>query len=67
MKAGHRRRHGQLSGRVDPVLAILIAALAASVAAFLAGWLPYPFGVLVFGFFIAARAMSLRRAKRSER
>jgi hypothetical protein len=42
----------------DPLLLILLALLAISVVAFLAGALPYPFGLLVLTILIMARILS---------
>lgn len=44
----------------DPVLLGLVALLVLTVAAFLAGVLPYPFGILILLVFIVARLLSRR-------
>lgn len=67
MTARLRRRRGREGGRVDAIMMLLIAALAATLGAYFAGWLPYPFGVLVFSCFIAARALSLRKGPHRHR
>ena len=67
MKANVMCRRGRERGRVDAIMVLLIAALALSVGAFLAGWLPYPFAILVFSCFIVARAMILRKGQRRDR
>ena len=41
----------------DPVLLILLGTLALSLLAFLAGVLPYPFGMLILSVFIVARIL----------
>ncbi len=41
----------------DPILLILLGILALSLSAFLAGVLPYPFGLLVLSVFIVARIL----------
>ena len=45
----------------DPLLIALSLLLAASVTAFSLGFIPYPYGLLVLGFFIVARILSLKR------
>jgi len=42
----------------DPVLLVLAGLLAASLAAFFFGIIPYPFGLIVLSAFIAARLLS---------
>ena len=44
----------------DPVLIVLVALFAATLVAFVLGWQPYPFGVLVLGLFIVARLLQRR-------
>jgi hypothetical protein len=44
----------------DPVLLGLVGLLLLTVAAFLAGVLPYPFGILILLVFIVARLLSRR-------
>jgi hypothetical protein len=44
----------------DPVLITLSGLLGASLAAFFAGLIPYPFGLLVFGILFLARVLYLR-------
>jgi hypothetical protein len=44
----------------DPVLITLSVLLAASVTAFFLGFIPYPFGLLVLGFFIVSRILYLK-------
>lgn len=43
----------------DPLLIVLLGALALSLLGFLTGYLPYPFGLLVLSAFIAARIIYL--------
>ena len=43
----------------DPVLLVLTALLAVSIMAFLLGFIPYPYGLIVLGFFIVARIFTL--------
>ena len=44
----------------DPVLLGLVALLALTIGLFLAGMLPYPFGILVLLLLIVARLLSRR-------
>ena len=46
------------------MLLVLAGLLALSLAAFLAGWLPYPLGWLVLSLLIGARATQLNRPGR---
>jgi hypothetical protein len=48
----------------DPVLLALSGLLAASLVAFLLGCIPYPFGLIVLGFLIIARLLSLKAKDR---
>lgn len=43
----------------DPLLLLLLTILAISLLAFMAGLLPYPFGLLVLSAFIAARILHI--------
>ncbi|MGD2136888.1 MAG: hypothetical protein PVF08_01435 [Gammaproteobacteria bacterium] len=52
---------------MDPVLLLLSALLLASLAAFLSGILPYPFGLLVLAALIAARLHDRRDPGRHRR
>jgi dihydroxy-acid dehydratase len=52
---------------MDPVLLLLSALLLASLAAFLSGILPYPFGLLVLAALIAARLLYRREPGRRRR
>ena len=45
---------------MDPLLALLLALLIATLAAFFAGLTPYPYGLLALLVFIAARVLYLR-------
>ena len=49
-----------MNGRIDPVLLVLLGLLFASVAAFLLGRIPYPFGLLFLAIFVAARIAYLK-------
>ena len=53
--------------RLDPVLVLLVALLAATGLAFVAGWFPYPFGALVLVLFLVARVLHLRARRSRER
>lgn len=44
----------------DRILLLLVAVLLASLAAFLAGVFPYPFGFIILTVFIVARILYLR-------
>jgi len=44
----------------DPILITLSLLLAASVTGFFLGFIPYPYGLLVLGFFIVARNLHLK-------
>jgi len=44
----------------DPLLITLSVLLAASVMAFFLGLIPYPYGLLVLGFFIISRVLYLK-------
>lgn len=44
----------------DPLLITLSVLLAASVTAFFLGIIPYPYGLLVLGFFIVSRILYLK-------
>lgn len=44
----------------DPLLITLSLLLAASVTGFALGFIPYPYGLLVLGCFIAARILHLK-------
>jgi hypothetical protein len=44
----------------DPLLITLSLLLAASVTGFSLGFIPYPYGILVLGFFIVARILHLK-------
>ena len=44
----------------DPLLITLSVLLAASVTAFFLGFIPYPYGLLVLGFFIISRILHLK-------
>ena len=44
----------------DPVLVTLSVLLVASLAAFVLGFIPYPYGLLVLGVFIASRILYLK-------
>jgi hypothetical protein len=44
----------------DPLLITLSVLLAASITGFYLGFIPYPYGLLVVGFFIVARILHLR-------
>jgi hypothetical protein len=44
---------------LDPVLVILLALLLASLLAFAGALIPYPYGLLVLGVFVIARALYL--------
>jgi dihydroxy-acid dehydratase len=46
--------------RVDAVLLVLSGLLLASLAAFLLGIIPYPFGLIVLTIFILARVFYLK-------
>lgn len=48
---------------MDPVLLILSGLLLATLIAFLAGFFPYPFGVLVLALLITARILHLRSGR----
>lgn len=52
---------------MDPVLAVLIVLLSATLLAFLAGIIPYPFGLLVLLVLITARILYLRGIAKRER
>ncbi|MCB1750650.1 MAG: hypothetical protein KDI74_02935 [Gammaproteobacteria bacterium] len=43
----------------DPLLLLLLTILAISLLAFMAGLLPYPFGLLVLSAFIVARILRI--------
>ncbi len=49
---------------MDSVLVFLIALLAATLLAFMLGWIPYPFGWLVITLFLIARILHLRQSRR---
>jgi len=49
---------------MDPILMLLIGLLLASLLAFFLGVIPYPYGLLVLGAFIAARLLYLRGNRR---
>ena len=42
----------------DPILAVLSGMLALTLSAFLAGAIPYPYGLLILSAFITARIVS---------
>ena len=44
----------------DPVLLVLLGLLLASLLAFILGFIPYPFGLLILTIFIAARLLYLQ-------
>jgi hypothetical protein len=46
--------------RLDPVLAVLIGLLLASLTAFLLDIIPYPAGLIILTIFIIARILYLR-------
>ena len=45
---------------MDPILTLMVGLLLASLLAFFLGIIPYPYGLLVLGVFIAARILYLR-------
>ena len=49
-----------MAGRIDTVLLVLLALLLASIAAFMLGIIPYPFGLFILAVFIAARLFYLK-------
>ncbi len=49
-----------LRKHADPLLLTLVALLLASLLAFLLGWIPYPFGLIVLLLLLAARVCYLR-------
>ncbi len=49
-----------MSTTMDTVLTVLIALLLASLLAFFAGFIPYPYGLIVLAVFIVARMLFLR-------
>ena len=49
---------------MDPVLLVLLGLLAASLLAFFAGIIPYPFGLIVLLAFIAVRVFTLPGSKK---
>ena len=44
----------------DPLLITLSVVLATSLTGFYLGFIPYPYGLLVLGFFIVARILHLK-------
>ena len=48
------------SAHLDPLLLILVSLLAATLLAFLLGFTPYPFGLIVLAVLLAARILYLR-------
>jgi dihydroxy-acid dehydratase len=48
---------------LDRILLVLVGLLLASVAAFLAGLIPYPFGLIVLSVFILGRILYLKGRK----
>ncbi len=51
------------SRRVDRIALILAALLFASVFAFLLGFIPYPYGLIVLSLLLAARILYLRSSE----
>jgi hypothetical protein len=48
---------------MDTVLIVLLGLLLATLLAFLLGFFPYPFGLLILAAFIAARVLHLQTRK----
>lgn len=47
----------------DSILMILVSLLTLTIAGFLTGYLPYPFGIVVLILFTIARILHLRNVK----
>lgn len=52
---------------MDRPLLVIILLLAGTLAAFFAGLIPYPFGVIVLSLFLAARLFALAARKEGNR